>query len=362
MKKLTIGFKLAFGFGLVLLLTILVAFTAYMGFIGVKQRMDVNQEMESLMEHLSIVIQSEKNLIIRKDAKYIAENHEAREAIRKQVTLDRDQKLQDADEKKEMDEILAATDNYGKEFSQFTGSMEKFNEGLARVREVAHEMQNAAQALQTDQVKKMKELLAKVIEQEGSITDKATLAEKLTNVEKRVSKVDAIASMVTAFKDARIGEKEIIISQGKDEKHITRNQVGVNLALKTAKELLPTFTAQLNIDQIQQIIRSLESYQKEMAHFLDLFKEQARQEKEMVEARRKADKQINATLHNQQAHADRLITTSMKTILIASGVAVLLGGLIAWLITRSIRKPLGGEPQAMADVVQAVAEGDLSLE
>ncbi|MEO5331134.1 MAG: methyl-accepting chemotaxis protein [Magnetococcus sp. YQC-5] len=52
--------------------------------------------------------------------------------------------------------------------------------------------------------------------------------------------------------------------------------------------------------------------------------------------------------------------TAITLIISISLTAVLLALLFAWFITRTIRKPLGGEPQAMAEVVQAVSMGDLS--
>ncbi|MBF0462813.1 MAG: methyl-accepting chemotaxis protein [Magnetococcales bacterium] len=43
-------------------------------------------------------------------------------------------------------------------------------------------------------------------------------------------------------------------------------------------------------------------------------------------------------------------------------VAILMGMVCAWLITRTIRKPLGGEPKDLAKVVEAVSNGDLSVQ
>ncbi|MBF0296892.1 MAG: methyl-accepting chemotaxis protein [Magnetococcales bacterium] len=54
--------------------------------------------------------------------------------------------------------------------------------------------------------------------------------------------------------------------------------------------------------------------------------------------------------------------SAIQTVTWVSGASVLLAMLCAWLITRAIRTPLGGEPRAMAELVGAVSRGDLSLE
>jgi methyl-accepting chemotaxis protein len=49
-------------------------------------------------------------------------------------------------------------------------------------------------------------------------------------------------------------------------------------------------------------------------------------------------------------------------ILIATALAVLLGGVVAFLITRGLMRQLGGEPQYAASVVKRIAEGDLTVD
>ncbi|MEO5330490.1 MAG: methyl-accepting chemotaxis protein [Magnetococcus sp. YQC-5] len=358
MNTLKMGHKLGLGFGLVLLLTIFVAITSYNGFFGLAFRMDINKDLNLINEKLSDVIQSEKNFIIRKETKYIEQNIESVESIKKQALSDRD-KFNDAAEKAQMDEIVTNMNAYGKEFADVKEINKKIDAAITTIREITQTLNNEVIALQTDQVKKLKELIAKLAEQTAS--DKTAMDEKTANLEIRVNKVAKIADIRIQFNDARIAEKELILTHGKDEKQFKRNQDGMMTALKIAKELQPTFTAQLNMDQIKNIIKAVETYQTEMNLILEAFKEQAKADQEMVSARRKANATISKTVQEQLKLADTLSVSSMRLIAGSSLIAVLFGILIAWLITRAIRKPLGGEPQAMADVVQAVSLGDLSL-
>lgn len=57
------------------------------------------------------------------------------------------------------------------------------------------------------------------------------------------------------------------------------------------------------------------------------------------------------------------VVQSAKIILIAIGAfALLVGTLIAWLITRNLLQQLGGEPDYAADVARSVADGDLTVD
>ena len=66
----------------------------------------------------------------------------------------------------------------------------------------------------------------------------------------------------------------------------------------------------------------------------------------------------------EQANADAQATaqSTQDIILYASIVAALLAALVAWLIARSLTKLLGGEPAYAADIVNRIANGDLSME
>ena len=54
--------------------------------------------------------------------------------------------------------------------------------------------------------------------------------------------------------------------------------------------------------------------------------------------------------------------TTIMIILVATGAAVLLGAVVALLITRGLLRQLGGEPQYAADVARRIADGDLTVE
>ncbi|MEO5331090.1 MAG: methyl-accepting chemotaxis protein [Magnetococcus sp. YQC-5] len=355
MKDLKLGIKLGLGFGLVLLLTIFVALTGYNGVTGLADRIDKSQDMGALTAHISDALQAEKNFIIRKEMKYVEASQKAVEEFKKQAIIDRDQKFHDPTDKAEMDAVMAAMEGYGKLFAQYVTLERKLTESIVRLRELADKVGlGAITAMQEDQAKKLKELL----DTDPGVSDQSFQAEqaRMAKIKDRAHKTAQAAQMLIYFKDARIAEKEILITHGKDEKFVKRNHAGGGATLKIAQELLPTFTGKDNIDQAKAIIAGIEQYQKEIASVLGVFQEQAKAEQEMIAARRSADEKVDAVVKGQQKKATAQVTSSTSIISGASFGAVVLGLLIALFLTRAIVSAL---LQGVA-FAQRIAGGDLT--
>ncbi len=72
---------------------------------------------------------------------------------------------------------------------------------------------------------------------------------------------------------------------------------------------------------------------------------------------------LQSELMNQtSADGTALYEESRMQLLIVGGVALLVSVLIAWLITHSLLRQLGGEPGYAAEVVSRIAEGDLRVQ
>ncbi|MBF0627659.1 MAG: HAMP domain-containing protein [Magnetococcales bacterium] len=355
MKDLKLGIKLGLGFGLVLLLTVFVALSGYNGLTGLADRMDKSNDMAVLLEELGRAMQSEKNFIIRKDFKYVDENSKALDTLKKQAILDRDQKFHDASDKAQMDETIQAQESYAKAFALYVAQEKKRNESLARIRDIADNVVRAeVTAMQEDQAKKLHEILA----QQATVnsTDKAAQAEHTAKIEDRATKVAKSSQMLIDFKDARIGEKEVFITNGKDEKQIKRNQEGAAAALKNAQELMASFKAQNNIDQAKKIIAGLEQYQKEMITMVEAIAAQNKAEQEMIVARRKVEEKVDQVVDGQHKKAAAQVSSSSTMIASASIGAVLIGLLIALWLTKLIVSAL---TKGVA-FAQRIAQGDLT--
>ncbi|MBF0164304.1 MAG: HAMP domain-containing protein [Magnetococcales bacterium] len=334
MKDLKLGIKLGAGFGLVLLLTAFVAISGYNGLMGLADRIDKSNDMANILEQISRAAISEKNFIIRKDFKLVEENQKALETLKKQAILDRDQKFHSADDKSAMDEVINLAEGYGKAFAHYVALEKARNESLTRIRDIAdNTVRVEATKMQEDQTKKLQELLTQTVDNSA---DKDAQAKRSAAIEDRAAKVAKAAQILIDFKDARIGEKEIFLTDGKDEKQIQRNRAGSDGAMKNAKELMASFKQQSNIDQAKKIITGVEQYQKEMTTMVEAIHAQNKAEQELVQARRKAEEKVDHVVEGQKAKAATQISSSSTMVTVASISAVLIGLLIAFLLTRII--------------------------
>ncbi|WP_320043109.1 hypothetical protein [uncultured Desulfobacter sp.] len=72
LERMTIAQKMTFGFGLVLLLTLLVAVIGYRGLSSVTDRVTKADDVNRMVRLILEARQAEKNFIIRKDEQYMA--------------------------------------------------------------------------------------------------------------------------------------------------------------------------------------------------------------------------------------------------------------------------------------------------
>ncbi|MBF0614801.1 MAG: HAMP domain-containing protein [Magnetococcales bacterium] len=315
--------------------------------------MDKNKDMTLLLENINSAMQSEKNFIIRKDMKYIEENRKAVEEIKKQAIIDRDQKFKDQADKARMDAILTAMNGYEKAIESFFALDKKIQEGVARMLDLARNVIGPeAKALEEDQEKKLNNLVAQKVDPQ----DKQAQEKKDAKIAERIHKALEMANILADIREARIAEKEILITHAKDGNQIKRNQENLDEALKQLKALQPTFTAQNNIDQINKIIAASESYQKEMSSIVEMLQAQNKFEQELTAARRAADKVVTEIVAIQEKKADEQIASVKATITGVSIAVLLIGLVIALLFTRSITTAL---VKGVA-FAQSIAKGDLT--
>ncbi|MBF0460089.1 MAG: HAMP domain-containing protein [Magnetococcales bacterium] len=356
MKRLKLGVKLGLGFGVVLLLTILVAFAGHYGLTMLANVIDRSHDMSAINDTLNSAMQAEKNFVSRKEAKYAETNQKAVEEIKKRAQTAREQKFHDPADQKQLDDIIAAVTTYGKGFADYVQAQKKSDEAMTRIRETAQATNATFVALQEDLANKMREQIAQLTSPGEVTTDKTAMAAKLATVAERGNMALRMAQAQVLFKDARIGEKEVIIANGKNDKQLKRNQEGMAAALKIVQEVLPTLIHPENMDRARKVMAGIEQYQKEMQTILTAIQEQAKDEQEMIVARRAADEKISATDEGQQKQAVAQVAASDSVLFGFSLGAVVFGLLVAVLLTRTIVQAL---TQGVS-CAKSIAGGDLT--
>ncbi len=352
MKDLKLSIKLSLGFGLVLLLTILVAATGWNSMNNVESRVNNTKDMQFLSDQLGEGLRAERNFLADKNPVRRDEGMKAIEAIKRQAADSRDNKFHDPVNKREMDNVIAAVDGYGKDLSNFINEDKSVVDSIAKIRDAAANVIKYVGEMEEDQSSKFDKELARIVE---GIT--AADAEKVRHkILDRFNKIDAAMEIMIVFRNARIGEKEIVITRARDEKQITRARSGIADAKKVAEDLLPKFSDSKNIDQVKQVLVSLDNYSKILEGVIQALTQQSSVEVEMIASRNKASDVVKLVVDDQ--NNKMVAEMSSATAMISGGslFAVVLGIIIAIFLTRMIVSAL----LKGIEFAKIIADGDLT--
>ncbi|MEO5329651.1 MAG: methyl-accepting chemotaxis protein [Magnetococcus sp. THC-1_WYH] len=352
MKNLKLGYKLGLGFGVVLLLTVVVAVIGWNSMSGIESRVGNNQDMKFLEDQVAEGLRAERNFLADKNPARRDEGLKAVEELKRQAADSRDNKFKDPLNKKQMDDVISAADLYGKDFADFIDADKVVAESLLRIRGVSAALIEKLLKLEEGQSAKFDKELEKV--KEGMTAADVEMARK--GIQDRVDKMDDAMNIMIAFRDARIGEKNVISTRAKDEAQIKRYNDGVEESLKIATGMLPRFSSQTDIDDTKAVIASLEGYKKEVDGIIKALESQSAAEALMIEARKKVDGVVDAAVTDQRGKMEAEVSSASSLIAGGSVTAVVLGVIIAFFLTNTIVNAL---TQGIA-FAKTIANGDLT--
>jgi len=339
-KNLKLGVKLGAGFGLVLLLTALVAGMGVMGMAGIEDRVGKSDDVNRLVKNILEARRQEKNFIIRRDAMYAERVGKIVADTHAQVAATRD-KFTDAANKAQMDEVEAAVGGYGNAFESLVKIQGDKNAAMQGMRSAARRAMDLAEELRTD----MKTQLAELLDS-GKAGKEAVLD--------RVAKADAANRIIKRLLAARVDEKNFVLTA--EPAHQEANAKAYAEALATAQDVAGRFNSAANKAKAQDLIKSLEAYRTQFAGYATLVDQGGKADAAMVAAARKAGEVCQAAREDQKKKMIDEMSTAHTTILAMSGAALLLGIAAALLITRGITGPV----RKGVDFASAMAQGDFT--
>ncbi|MBF0416360.1 MAG: HAMP domain-containing protein [Magnetococcales bacterium] len=352
MKDLKIAVKLGLGFGLVLLLTVLVAFTGWKSMGGVEKRVGFNADMQLLSDQAMEALRAERNFLGTKDFSHREKGLKAVEDIKKQAIDSRDNKFKDPANKKQMDDVIAESESYGKSFAGYIDTEKQIKEAIGRIRATAADVNKVIGEFDQDMDTKFKAQIEAV----AHGVDAAKAAETHDKLAGRLEKINGVQDVIAAFADARLGEKEILMTRGKEEKQVQRARNGIAKAKKVMDELLPKFTDPLNVDQCKKIIAALGAYQKDLDTVVESLTRQAKLEEEMIHTRRKVNEVVDVAVDDQRKKMHEEMSSAISLIIGGSTAAVAIGLVIAYLLSQMIASAL----TKGVVFAQSIAGGDLT--
>jgi len=170
----------------------------------------------------------------------------------------------------------------------------------------------------------------------------------------KLAKANAASQLASLYQDVRKNEKEVIISG--EQKYLDAVHTGLGKIKALAADLKARFTLQKNIDQINYFNTSSAAYETAFDRYVQLVSEQKQGEALMLGAAQAVQDIIAVALKDQEDKMQNEIKLSEGLIVGAVSIAVLMGLLVALLITRGITGPVN-KGVAFAE---SLAEGDLT--
>ncbi len=180
--------------------------------------------------------------------------------------------------------------------------------------------------------------------------------ENETKMDDKLAKADDANRMIKGFLDVRKNEKEVIISG--EKKYLTAVDDGIKKILELGGDLKSRFKFEKNIQQIDHAIDNLQAYHQAFKLYVSLTEQQKAAEQKMIAAARQAQEQNEAARVDQKAKMQAEADSANNMILTGAVVVLVLGIVIAFLITRGITSAL---VRGM-NFAKTIAEGDLNAE
>jgi methyl-accepting chemotaxis protein len=324
LKDMRLGLKLGLGFGVVLVLTLVVAGIGFRGMQKVQTRVGNADDVNRLVRYILEARVQEKNYMLRKDEKHIDEHAETLKKIYAQVA-ETSEKFNDELNKDQMAAVADAAQTYEQAFDRYVESEKGRNESMAAMRSNAKDALGVTEKLRAVQKERLADLLAS-----GAADRRA--------IEEMVTKADDANRMIKLFLDARKNEKEYIISH--DPAYLELNREALVKIHAEIDDLHARFRIPQDISDLEDVVKSLKTYEDEFEQFVGFMDQQSKAEAAMVSSAQKADKICRDARADQKAKMVSEMENANLMSMSTSAFALLLGLLAAYFLTRAITRPV----------------------
>ena len=322
-KNMKLGSKIIGGFGIVLVLLAVVSFVAYNGMTGVADRVDKADDANRIVKEVLETRQQEKNFIIRHDRKHVDKVKELTGKLAKQLETTR-AKFKNAHNREMIDKGLAGARAYEKKFGDYITYYDKKIAAQEEMVKFVRQAQTAGKEVKAGQKEKLHALI-------DSGTSGASLKD-------RIEKTEAANHLVQIMDKIRTNEKNYMIRH--NDKYVGLVHEEMEDGMKLINAHKSHFKDAQTVALLDRIITNVNQYKTAFDTYVDLTHKQFAADEEMVKAAR-AVLDLGAKLRGEQKELmQSQMSTTNSIIMIGALVAIILGALLAFFITRGITKPV----------------------
>lgn len=323
-KNMKLGTKIVGGFAIVLVLTAAVAYLGYKGLTGTVARVEQGEDANRIVKDIQDCRQAEKDFIIRGDEEYVTKNKAIVQSIYEQIAETK-LKLRDLKDIGDLEKVHAQVQAYEKAFTQLTQLYEQQKIADAAMVENARAFIVECEHMRADQKQKLA----------AEIADRKNTAGMLAD---RLWKVDAGNRLIKCVLDMRRHEKNFVIRG--EEKDVEKIDEELAATYALCDELNVRFKEQVNKNQVAKVRSSAEKYREAFHDWERLYHERLKSEEAMVAAARAAAESCERLRAGQKERMDAGIAQATSMMMVSALLAIVLGSLLAFVITHGITKPV----------------------
>jgi len=341
LKDMKLGYKIGGGFAIVILLTILVAYMGWNGMKSVVVRSENAEDANGLIKNMLEAREEGKAYIINGNTKHIDGFKGFIEVLKKDA-VSLKAKFSDQANIRQVDLAVEGFESYSNNFGQYTDLNQKGKVLGGEWKKVGEDFAAITGAVLKDHI--MPEL-KKAGEQKN-----AAVLEKMSELNSILTR-----DVINNFLLLRISAIYFLMKKGDAQWDAFNKAVFViNKGLENWAEAAK---GDKDLEQAgRNIVAGIDKYKATGAEFYQVFNEQKKTNKLMLEAAVNVQKVLDETTADQKNKMESQIKSANMIIIAAAVIAIILGTLIAVIITLLITRPVAKS----VELANAVAVGDLS--
>ncbi|WP_341939222.1 HAMP domain-containing methyl-accepting chemotaxis protein [Marinimicrobium sp. C2-29] len=341
LKNLSVSWKLTIGFGLVLLLTVIISLFSYLGLTQTVERVDKADDANRMVKQLQEARIAEKNFIQRDDDAEIQEFESQVEQTLEQAQHLKETGFDDPQNIRLMESLI-------KEVTEYRSAFERYAESAQARRSVVTDMRDRAQAALAsldDLRQQLADDVEVLIQNEGSYP---RLRSNLV-----ISENANVASRL--MMEARRDEKNLMSFQ--DDDYIDQVNASVEGAARELAQVDREFLTEAQGRLLDTVESEIQSYKKSFNRFVGLQSDGFRAEQAMLKSAREAIDSAEAARLDQRTQMQNIVTRTQASAISLPLFALVIGVAAAFVITRMIVPPL----VRAARIAREVADGNLTV-
>ncbi len=341
LASLATAVKLSLGFGVVLVLTLVVAATGFFALRDVGARFSLLERFSDINDRVAHMRRTEQAFIISGDAAQTQRLHEQAQALREQVQQLRDQVA--GDERDALQQVDGDIAEYVQVFDRYVEQSDNMRLSLDAAKWLvvgaANSLDLLKDGLAEDGVYALKESQGN----EGG--------EAVTQAG-QIGKVHVL--LLQALEQARV-----LLENSRASGEVPSTSIQEALDAQTqAAQLRDALGDPGYRSVLAEVVGNIDSFNQRLQEYTGLLQQQQQEHAKLVERADKVVELVSQTYTQQKGAVHTLVRTSALLILVAAAAALLVGLLATLIITRVIVRPL----KQVTAVAQRIAAGDLSGE